>query len=239
MGQLTCVPLQGQNHRGRQVPTFSPQPHFKAWQQLGPALLRIPRYFHCLAAGTLFAADEPAASCSSSEFLVYLAYSAQLPGIQLSAGSWQHPPSWAHPYNEPWESRGDCLREFREAMSWAACAMLPAIPQAGMEWGAHSPLTSDTRSPIPHSQAGPATARSQPHHTPVHASPCYRLLKFHLFSLPFVVAALPVLTPDPAELLFSSFNNCVYQLLGGWLFSPCQSSAILSPSQDAFWSFPA
>lgn len=93
-------------------------------------------------------------------------------------------------------------------------------------------------SPLPHSQAGPAYAGSQPRHTPITAASCYQLLKSHLFSLPFVVVALSVLTPDPSELLFSSFDNCVYQVLGGWLFSPCQSSAILSPDRDASWPWP-
>lgn len=94
-------------------------------------------------------------------------------------------------------------------------------------------------SPLPHSQAGPASAGSWPCRTPVPAASCYQPPKSHLFSLPFVVVALSVLTPDPAELLFSSFDNCVYQVLGGQLFSPCQSSAILSPARDASWPFPA
>lgn len=64
----------------------------------------------------------------------------------------------------------------------------------------------------------------------VSTASCYQPLKSHLFSLSFVVVAKSVLTPDPTELLFSSFDNCVYQVLRGWLFSPCQSSAILSPA---------
>ena len=124
-------------------------------------------------------------------------------------------------------------------MPWAACATCLQSRGQGRsgELTLHCPQVPD--SPLPHSQADPASAGSQPHHMPVPAASCYQPLKSHLFSLLFVVVALSVLTPDPAELLFSSFDNCVYQVLGGWFFSPCQSSAILSPAWDASWPFPA
>lgn len=97
----------GAEPQGEAGPYFlppAPSLPIKAGQQPGPVLPRVPRYSHCPVAGTwLFAADRAAASHSPSEFLVYLAYATQLPGIQLSAGSWQHQPSQSHTYNEPCE----------------------------------------------------------------------------------------------------------------------------------------
>lgn len=203
-------------------------------------LPRVPGYSHCPAAGRwLFAADRAAALRSSSEFLVYLPYATQVSGIQLSAGSWQHRPSQAHTYNKACEvgKAGDGVSG-SSGRTYCGQPVPLACSPAGKE-GAGSLLPIAPRYLAARCPTSCLCVGSQSHRTPVSTASCYQSLKSHLFSLPFVVVALSILTPDPTELLLSSFNNCIYRVLGGWLFSPCQSSAILSPAQDASWPFPA
>lgn len=110
--------------------------------------------------------------------------------------SWQHQPSQAHTVSSArWGQQGRVSPRVQELCHTACSAMSregagDLLPIAPRYLAAPCP-TARLILPLQ------LTAQPAP------ATSCYQPLKSHLFSLPFVGAALSVLTPDPTEILLA------------------------------------